>query len=100
MEVIAVPKFEAKGKDLYINGHKVIKAYESYSGWYWFAVEEVQTQDTVLSDGSVAMGDTIYYGLVQGYVEEWGDFSKSELESLKPKVWEISKRHLPYSGRW
>jgi len=91
-------RFEARKNDLYIDGKKVIKGYESFSGWYWFATEIVQKQDTVLN-GKVYKNDTIYYGLVQGFEEEWGDFSKAELESLKPKVWEIKKRDLPYAGR-
>ena len=96
-----MPKFEEKGKDLYIDGKKVIKGYESFNGWYWFATEEVQKQDSILPDGNVAKDDTIYYGLVQGYVEEWGDFSKAEIDNLIKKrlAWEIPKNALPYSGR-
>ena len=91
-------KFETDGKDLYIDGQKVIKAYESFTGWYWFATEEVQNQTTVI-DGREFPDDTIYFGLVQGFEDEWGDFSKAEIESMSPKVWEIKKRDLPYAGR-
>lgn len=94
-----MPDFKARGNDLYIDDQKVIKGYESFNGWYWFAVEEVQKQDSIMPDGSIAKDDIIYHGLVQGTYEEWGDFSKAELESLKPKVWEIPKKNLPYSGR-
>ncbi len=96
-----MPKFEEKGKDLYIDGKKVIKGYESFNGWYWFATEEVQKQDSILPDGSVAKDDTIYFGLVQGHEEEWGDFSKAEIDNLIKKrlAWEIPKKALPYSGR-
>ncbi len=92
-------KFEARKNDLYIDGNKVIKGYESFSGWYFFATKIVQKQDTLL-DGKVYKDDTIYYGFVQGLEEEWVDFSKAELESLKPKVWEIKKQDLPYAGRY
>jgi hypothetical protein len=51
--------FKVKGKDLYIDGKKVVRAWESYSGWYWFAFEEVQRQDTLLSNGEVAKNDII-----------------------------------------
>lgn len=91
-------KFTTKKDNLYIDGKKVIKGYESFSGWYWFATDIVQKQDTLLN-GRVYKNDTIYHGLVQGFEEEWGDFSKAELESLKPKVWEINKQDLVYSGR-
>jgi hypothetical protein len=92
-------KFSTDGKNLFINGKKVIRGWESFSGWYWFAVEEVQRQDTILSSGKVAKNDIIYFGFVQGLEEEWGDFSLAELESLKPRVWEIPNKNLPYSGR-
>ena len=91
-------KFEEEDGELYINGHRVIRAWESFSGWYWFAFEEVQKQDTIIN-GRVFRNDTIYYGLVQGLEEELGDFSLAELESLKPRIWEIPKRNIPYSGR-
>jgi hypothetical protein len=91
-------EFEVRGKELFIDGSKVIRAWESFSGWYWFAFEEVGKQDSVIN-GRVVKDDTIYYGLVQGFEEEFGDFSLAELESLKPKVWEIPKQNIPFSGR-
>ncbi len=80
-----MPEFSSQGPDLFIDGLKVIKAYESFSGWYWFATEESYKQDSVI-EGKVYPNDTIFFGLVQGQEEEWGYFSKAELESLKPKV--------------
>jgi hypothetical protein len=64
--------FKVKGKDLYINDKKVIRAWESFSGWYWFAVEEVQWQDTLLSNGKIGKNDTIYFGFVQGLEKKEG----------------------------
>jgi len=93
-----VPKFESKENELYIDGKKVMKAYESYSGWYWFATEKAGLQDSII-DGKVYKNDTIWFGLVQGFEEEWGYFSQAEIESLKPKTWEIPKENLHYSGR-
>jgi hypothetical protein len=94
-----MPKFETKEKDLYIDNQKVIKGWESFTGWYWFATEEAYKQDSILPDGKEVKDDIIYFGLVQGIKEEWGYFSKAEIESLKPKTWEIKKIDLPYSGR-
>ena len=91
--------FEVRGEDLYLNGHNVLKAWESFSGWYWFGVEKLHTQDSVLSDGQVIEGDQIWYGYVQGFEEEWGNFSQGEIEALHPKTWPIPKRNLPHSGR-
>ena len=96
--MIHVPMFEEKGADLYIDGKKVLRGWESFSGWYWFATEESNKQDSII-DGKVYKNDTIWFGLVQGFEEEWGYFSQAEIESLRPKTWEIPKMNLPYSGR-
>jgi len=93
-----VPRFEAKGADLYIDDKKVLKGWESYNGWYWFGTEKAGLQNSVF-DGKVFKDDTIWYGLVQGLEDEWGYFSQAEIESLKPKMWEIKKKDLPYAGR-
>ena len=50
-EVIHVAKFETKGKDLYIDGNKVLRGWESWNGWYWFATEKVREQLSDLGDG-------------------------------------------------
>ena len=63
---------------------KVIKGWESFSGWHWFAFEEVEPG--------------LYYGLVQGFEEELGYFSEEELKSNR-LIWPIKKHDLPYAGR-
>jgi len=80
--------------------YKVEKAWESFSGWYWFGVERAYTQDSVI-EGKVYENDQIWFGFVQGHCEEWGYFSEAELERLikKIKVWEIPQNNLSYSGR-
>lgn len=91
--------FEERNSELYIDGKKVIRAWESFSGWYWFAVKKVQVQDSVIND-KLYPNDVIWFGLVQGLIEEWGDFSQKELELLSPyHVWEIPKKDLLYAGR-
>jgi hypothetical protein len=96
--MISMAKFEALGDELYIDGKKVLRAWESWNGWYWFATEKVREQMSVLANGDSKL-DTIWFGYVQGSEEEWGYFSQAEIESLKTKVWKIKKRDLPYSGR-
>jgi hypothetical protein len=91
-------RFESRNGSLFIDGRKVLHGWESWTGWYWFAVEKVQNQDSVI-DGKVFRNDTIWFGLVQGLHEEWGYFSQAELESLHPKVWKIPRKNLPWSGR-
>jgi len=78
-------KLETIDGELYIGENKVLKGWESYSGWYWFATE-------LNTDG-------YHYGYVQGMYDEWGSFSQNELESLGAKVWEIKEIDLPYAGR-
>jgi len=97
---------KGKGDDLMISGgalskpKKVIKGWESFSGWYWFAFEVDHVQDSDMGDGKVIADDKIYFGLVQGFEEELGYFSEGEIMSLgESKVWPIPKENLPWSGR-
>lgn len=90
--------FVSKEGKLYIDDHEVLKGWESFSGWYWFATEITETQDSLI-DGETYYNDTIYFGYVQGSYEEWGSFSEGQLKSLGPLVWEIPYRNLPWSGR-
>lgn len=92
-------RLETREDGLYIDGRKVLKGWESFSGWYWFALEDTGSQDSII-DGRVVEGDTIFYGLVQGFEDEFGYFSQAEIESLgKYKVWQIKAQDLPHAGR-
>ena len=82
--------FEEKGDNLYINGKKVLKGWESFTGWYWFATEKVEDDWN---------GKPLLYGFVQGLEEEWGDFSEAEIDSLGNKAWKIPQKNLSFSGR-
>lgn len=89
---------------LYIGERKVLKGWESFTGWYWFAVEKVEERrvadgsGSVLDDGSV-VDDTIWFGYVQGFDEEWGEFSEAEIRALGNMAWPIKPQDLPYAGR-
>jgi len=80
-------EFKVKDGDLYINDYKVLKAWESIAGWYWFGVEEVEPG--------------LWFGLVQGFEDEWSYFDENELKELMKRgiVWEIKKQDLPFAGR-
>jgi len=91
-------KFKAKGEELYIDGKKALRGWESWNGWYWFAIEKARKQLSDLGDGK-GTPDTIWFGYVQGFEEKWGYFSQAVIESLEPKTWEIPNKNLPYSGR-
>jgi hypothetical protein len=100
----ADPGLHTEGGKLYAGTRLVLKGWESFSGWYWFAVEKVEERKvadgsgSVLADGSV-VDDVIWYGYVQGIEEEWGDFSEAEIRSLGNLAWPIKKCDLPYAGR-
>jgi hypothetical protein len=89
---------------LHAGTRPVIKGWESFTGWYWFAVEKVEERrvadgsGSVMADGSV-VDDTIWFGLIQGHEEEWGEFSEAEIRSLGNMAWPIKPQDLPYSGR-
>ena len=78
-------KLNSKEGKLYVGDKEVLKGWESFSGWYWFATE--------------LNNDGYHFGLVQGFEEELGYFSEDELKSLSHKVWQIKKIDLPYAGR-
>jgi hypothetical protein len=97
-------KFERKSDGLYIDGQKVLKAWESFTGWYWFATEKIEERKPgVKGGGSMIDGkevaDVIWYGFVQGLEEEWGNFSEAELKSLGSQVWELKGGGLLCAGR-
>jgi len=81
---------ETREDGLYINGQKVIKGWESFSGWYWFATEMEQENYG---------GAPLWFGFVQGMCDEWGTFPQSELDAQGWKVWEIKDIDLPHAGR-
>jgi hypothetical protein len=76
---------------LFAGDKEVIKGYESFSGWYWFATELVEDYE----------GHPLYFGYVQGFENEWGSFWMGELQPLidEMKVWEIKPQDLPHAGR-
>jgi len=82
-------KFITENNELYLEiegkKRKVLRAWESFSGWYWFMTEK--------------QGKDIGFGFVQGVEQEWGSFSITELESMSTTVWELSKEAILYSGR-
>ena len=68
-----------------INGKPIIRAWESFSGWYWFAVEEAEPG--------------YFFGFVVGTCPEWGYFSEKEIMLLAPYTWEIKRCDIPYINK-
>jgi hypothetical protein len=90
--------------ELYAGRYKVLRGWESLNGWYWFAVEKVEERrvadgsGSVMADGSV-VDDTIWFGLVQGFEEEWGEFSEAEIRAPGHMAWPIKPQDLAGAGR-
>jgi hypothetical protein len=76
-----------------IDNKPIIRAWESFSGIYWLAIELAYKQDSVI-DGKIYKDDEIYFGFVTGPFPEWGYFSKTEIELLKPMAWELKKEAI------
>lgn len=81
-----------------VNGMPVIRVWESFWGWYWFATEKVRDQLSDFGDGK-PVRDTIWYGFVIGVYPEWGCFSEREIMSLAPFAWEVGKRDIPFINK-
>ncbi len=71
--------------ELYAGRHKVLKGWESFSGWYWFGVVETEPGR--------------WFGFIQGQEEEWGYFTEAEIKALGRLAWPIKPQGLPYAGR-
>ena len=85
-------KLETREDGLYIGEKKVLKGWESFSGWYWFATELEQKDYG---------GHPLWFGFVQGFENEWGSFWEGELTPLieQGRVWKIKDIDLPHAGR-
>lgn len=107
--------------DVYGTLVKVVKAWESFTGWFWFAYDRWEDR-YVTKDGEQyaieykegngakqkpphaktdRLTDVIWMGLVQGDAEEIGTISESELnEFIKTgHVWELKPDTWSYAGR-
>ena len=82
-------KLETVDGELHVDGKKVIKGWESFTGWYWFATE--------IEQGNYD-GKPIWFGYVQGMYDEWGTFTQAELDEIE-MIWEIRPDDLPHAGR-
>jgi hypothetical protein len=71
--------------DEVVSENKVLRMWESASGWYWYQVEKEDEHN-------------ICFGYVQGFYPEWGSFSINELDSI-PVIWEIKGEAMLWSGR-
>ena len=74
-----------KDGKLYAGDRQVLKGWESFTGWFWFGVEEVEPG--------------YWFGYVQGLESEWGYFDEGEIRALGNMAWRIKKCDLPIAGR-
>ncbi len=78
-------KLTTVGSALCADGRRVLKGWESFTGWYWFGTEEVEPG--------------YWFGFIQGFDEEWGYFDVNEIKTLSNMAWEILPQDLPYAGK-
>ena len=83
---------------LTIDGKKVLKMWESFSGWYWYGIEDTGSYEYTDANGNTQTAHS-WFGFVQGFAEEWGSFDENELNSMEGKVWEVPRENWHFSGR-
>jgi len=69
-------------KDGKVNGKSIIRVWESFTGWYWFGLEEVEPG--------------YWCGLVIGIHPEFGYFSERELIWHKKWIWPVKQSDIPF----
>lgn len=93
-------QLETREDGLYVDGKRVLKGWETVTGWYHFALEDLGDAEVMLDRERSATGRQ-YFGFVQGFEEEFGEFNTAEFEKLirEGKMWQIRSEDLPYAGR-
>lgn len=66
-------------KQVTIQGKPVLRIWESWHAWYWFATEKVDEHR--------------WFGLVRGFETEWGYWDERELKKNAPLIWEVERRN-------
>jgi hypothetical protein len=79
-----------------IKNKPVIDIYESLDGSYWFIIEKLYKQDSIIN-GKVYKDDQILFGYVRlaacPEYAEFGNISETELKLMAPKVWKVPKKN-------
>ena len=72
-DIIAkLPKLYATEKVASRDKRIVVKFFQPWGSWTWYAVEGEQQED----------GDWLFFGLVDGFEREWGYFTLSSLTEI------------------
>jgi hypothetical protein len=87
-----MPELKTVNGKLEIDGRPVLKGWESFTGWFWFALEKADRAFFDIDGG-------IWFGFIQGTEEEYGYFSEAEIKALGNMAWPIKPQDLPISGR-
>ena len=96
----------AKLPPLYSNEHKglsrslaVVKFFAPWSHWTWYASEGSYIDANGLQDTNEPRVDFICFGLVDGDYPEFGNFSLSELQSVRGPFGLTIERDLYYKPK-
>lgn len=62
-----------------------VKFFDPYGSWKWYVIEgsRLEQGNATILEGKEYPNDMILYGLVEGFENELGDFSLTELELIK-----------------
>ena len=79
-----------------IKGRPIMAIYESFDGSYWYIVEELYKQDSLIN-GKVYQNDQILYGYARLSMcpefAEFGTISETEIKLLGNRIWKVPKRN-------
>ena len=87
---------ERGNSSMKIDGKNIIKIWESFSGWYWYAIEDQGSYTGIGADGNEVQAHA-WYGYVQGMENEWGTWDSNELE--RAGVWTVPKSNWGWTGK-
>lgn len=71
-----------------------LKLFDSCGDWTWYVIEgsRIGHDKSITLDDKEYLNDMFFYGLVDGFEKELGEFSLTELELIKtdwgtPRIW-------------
>jgi hypothetical protein len=101
-----VPRFETDGADLYVDGHRILKAWVSlHYPIRWYGVKKREIREISPEDGKRRVKDMIWYCLIEGRNDyyDWDHYSQKEISS-EWYAMSLSKKEMlktkPSSTKW
>ena len=100
--MVTAPEFSSDGKNLFIDGTKVLKGWKVGSGEYWLATYQEETQVLLSEDNNegtipeITYFGLLYHGSPDQNKDEWTFWSQSDIDELKETgdIMEIDQKDL------